>query len=570
MVVIYDAGFDITNSIRIEIHKFYSFSLILFFLVYALRFIFPYETKIKTSIILFRLIALLFLLFVISVESIAKPWFETNYSLLTIFAHPLIIHIILIFIFIVELSRYSLKLFKQKINPALIFIGSFLFIILVGTGLLLLPKATTGGINFIDALFTSTSAVCVTGLTTVDTATHFTMIGKIYILILIQIGGLGVMTFTSFFGLFFMGSGSFQSNLYLKDFINSENLSDIFRSLVKIIIITFSIEIIGAFFIYYSIDTKIFPNTMDNLGFSLFHSISAFCNAGFSTMSMGLYDINLRFSYNIHLTIAFLVILGGIGFPIIFNYYNLLKHYLRNKYRQLLFNQKYNHVPYIIQINSRLVIYTTILFIILGTGTFFITEYNNSLQDHTSYYGKIVTSFFLSVTPRTAGFNTVDTMHLMPTTILFTIFLMWVGASSGSTGGGIKTGTFAVALMNIISIARGKDRIEVMKREVSQDSVSKAFAVIVLSLLVIGIAIVLIGIFDSDKSLLAIAFECFSAFGTVGLSMGLTPNLSEASKYVLVFTMFLGRVGTLTLIVAFVNKVNTLSYRYPEKNIIIG
>ena len=570
MAVVYEIGFDISLEIKANLHKFYSFSLIVFFIGYALRFVFPHGEPVKTTYRIIRLISLLYLFLVVFIESYAQPWFLTNHSYLTFLAKPIFIHIILTSIFVVELSRNSLKIFKQNINPAFLFISSFIFIILAGTGLLLLPTSTTQGISFIDSLFTSTSAVCVTGLTTVDTQTQFTLIGKIYILILIQIGGLGVMTFTSFFGLFFMGSGSFKSNLYLKDFINSENLSDIFRSLVKIILITFIIEAIGAFFIYYNIDTRIFPNKLENVGFSIFHSVSAFCNAGFSTLSNGLYDVNLRYSYNIHLTIAFLIIFGGIGFPIIFNYYNLLKHVLKNKYRQFMYREKYYHVPSIININTRLVLFTTLGLLIFGTVAFFITEYNNSLQQHSTFYGKLVTSFFGSVTPRTAGFNTVDMTHLMPSTILFTIFLMWVGASSGSTGGGIKTGSFAIALINIISIARGKDRIEIMKREISQDTISKSFAIIVLSLLVIGIAIILIGIFDPDKSLLAVAFECFSAFGTVGLSLGLTSNLSDASKYVLVFTMFLGRVGTLTLIVAFVNKVNTLSYRYPEKSIIIG
>jgi len=568
LIIIYDIGFDIGINLKTALQGFYSFSLVSVFIGITTRFLLNLRTQ-KRSIFLVRLFSILFLSLLLIVRLIAPVWFRNNETLLFILNHNIFIYLILSTIFIVEISKTSLHLFTQNINPALLFLSSFLFLILAGAGSLLLPNSTTSGISFIDALFTSTSAVCVTGLTAIDTATQFTMMGKTYILILIQLGGLGVMTFTSFFGLFFMGSASFKSNLYLKDFINSENLSDIFKSLVKIILITFSIEIIGAIFIFHSLDKTLFPNIIDNIGFSIFHSVSAFCNAGFSTLSQNLFDIRVRFSYNIHLTVAFLIILGGIGFPIIFNYYKLIKHFINNELQKILYGKKYYHIPYIINVNSRLVLYSTFVLLIAGTGMFFVSEYNSTLKD-LSLYGKIVTSFFLSVTPRTAGFNTVDMAILTPSTILITIFLMWIGASPGSTGGGIKTSSFAIALLNIYNIARGKDRIEIFRREVAQDSVNKAFAVILLSLLVIGIAILLVNIFDPAKSLLAIAFECFSAFGTVGLSLNLTPTLSEASKYVLVVTMFLGRVGTLTLIAAFMKKVASLSYKYPEENIIIG
>ncbi|MBI4647774.1 MAG: ATPase [Bacteroidia bacterium] len=567
--LIYKFGFPISQEVNSKLYLFYIvFANIVFWgLLIKILFIF---NKIEKK----RLILKLSILFLLLIIFIIRYFFDENVTgsipVFDFITKNLILYLIIISVFIIEISQKSLKIFTGTINPALVFISSFFILILAGASLLLLPQATTKSISIVDALFTSTSAVCVTGLTVVDTATVFTTFGKAIVLILIQLGGLGVMTFTSFFGLFFMGSSSFKSNLYLKDFINTENLSDVFKSLLKILLITFGIEFTGAAIIFFNIDKEILPDILSRIGFSIFHSISAFCNAGFSTLSNNLYDINFRFNYNIHLIIAFLIILGGIGFPIIFNYYTLSKHFLRNIIRLLLKKQKrYYHVPRIININTRLALFTTIILLAGGTIIFFMLEYNNTLKEH-NLYGKIVESFFHSTTPRTAGFNTLNmTMFYQPTALII-IFLMWIGASPCSTGGGIKTSSFAIAVLNIFSFAKGKDRIEVQHRQIMDDSVSKAFCTIILSLLVIGLSVLLVSSFDIEKNILDVAFECFSAFGTVGLSLGITSDLSVASKYIIIFTMFLGRVGILTIIVAFIRKVKSLSYEYPKENILVG
>jgi len=469
-------------------------------------------------------------------------------------------------IFLIEFSKKSLS-FLRGINPSLLFLLSFIIIILIGGLLLLLPAATVNGISVTDAFFTSTSAVCVTGLTTVDTATYFTFFGKSIIMILIQIGGLGIMTFTTFFGLFFSGSSTFKDQLLIKDLINSDALSEIFKTLIKIILFTFIIEFIGFILIWFSLDSHL-HFSIENIKFSIFHSISAFCNAGFSTRSLGLMDPSIAHNYLLHTIIAFLIIAGGIGFPILLNYYKLFKHFLYNLVR-ILQGKSYSHKPHIININSRIVIITTLFLIIFGMLSFLIFENNNTLKGY-SWAEKLYLSFFASVTPRTAGFNTIDYSQILPITALLTMFLMWIGASPSGTGGGIKTSTFAIAILNIFSFAKGKNRIEVSKREISSQSVRKAFATIQLSLLVIGIAIVLVSYFNPNLDFEKIIFECFSAFGTVGLSMGITPQLAIASKWVLIVTMFLGRIGTLTLFVAFIRKVKTIRYKYPDEEIIIN
>jgi potassium uptake TrkH family protein len=494
-------------------------------------------------------------------------WTQTGlYSLLK---SNLSINTVFIFALIVEVSTNSLQFSNRNTNPALLFAFSFLFIIFMGTGLLMLPNATYSGITMTNAFFTATSAVCVTGLIVVDTATYFTPLGQIFIIVLIQLGGLGIMTFTSFFGYFFKGGASFGNEFLLKELINEEKIGEIFKTLFKIITLTFSIEAIGAMLIYYTIAPSLFSGDLSMLSFSVFHAISAFCNAGFSTLSSGLYQPGFRYNYNLHYIIGGLIIIGGLGFPIVFNYYHLLRHYLKNKYHQIMRKKGYIHIPKIINVNTRIVMITTLVLLLGGFAFFMVSEYNHSLRG-LSVQGKIAGAFFGSVTTRTAGFNTVDMSLLAPVTVLVYLFLMWVGASPASTGGGIKTTTFAVAVLNFVSFAKGKGRIEIFGRELASESVRRAFAVIFISLGVIALATSLLIITDGGLGASKILFEVVSALGTVGLTLGITPQLSTAGKWVIIVTMFLGRVGTLTLLVGFFRKVRSFRYHYPQENIMIN
>ena len=479
-------------------------------------------------------------------------------------------NILISLLFFIELSRMSLGVNKMAIHPAMIFILSFLLVILVGTLLLMLPNSTVGGITWIDALFTSTSAVCVTGLIVVDTATVFTGMGKTIIMLLIQIGGLGMMTFTSFFGFFFKGGQSLQSQLFLKDYINEDNISKVGSTLVKIIVFTLIFELLASGLIFVIIDPSLFSSAGERAYFALFHSVSAFCNAGFSTLTNGLYETGFRTEYHIHLILAISIIMGGIGFPVIVSYYQVAKRIGINYYNR--FTKKdsfYHHTPRTFNINTRLTTITTFILLVVGFITYWIFEENNTLAGLEGY-GKIVTAFFGSVTPRTAGFNTVDMTQLALPTVLIYLILMWIGASPGSTGGGLKTTTFAVAVLNAISIAKGKDRVEVFNRQIDPETVRKAFAVILLSFLVIGMGVFMVLFFNPELDILDVAFEVFSAFATVGLSLGITAKLTTGSKLVISLIMFLGRVGTLTVLVAFIRKTRSLRYKYPQESVFIS
>jgi Trk-type K+ transport system membrane component len=301
--------------------------------------------------------------------------------------------------------------------------------------------------------------------------------------------------------------------------------------------------------------------------FSVFHSISAFCNAGFSTMTAGLSEAHLQFNYYMQWIIMIMIVFGGLGYNIIFNFYQYLKINVLE-----LFDRKriHKHLS-IMTLNSKIVLYTTGALLVGGFVFLFLSEMNNTLQLHDTVFGKITTASFNAVTPRTAGFNTMDFTQFSVPTLLFIIFLMWIGASPASTGGGIKTSTFALATLNIFTIARGKSRIQLFGRRISSESTSRAFAILCISLIVIGFAIIALLIFEpKGTDLLAVVFECFSAYSTVGLSLNLTPTLTEPSKFIIIATMFIGRIGMLNLMIGMLRQINHQFYEYPKENILIN
>lgn len=561
--LIYDIGFFSQSDNTDLFQNIYFFTVFIGAISIIARYLHR-KTRPKLNSLAFDIILFCFLSILI------LQYFQLHFlQSFSLFKHRYWLYIAIILVFIRELSALKMNFKKAVFNPAQLFLISFLTLIVTGSMLLMLPNATHSGITLIDAMFTSTSAVCVTGLIVVDTGSFFTQFGQIIILMLIQAGGIGIMTFTSYFSYFFKGVSSYENQLVLGQITNTEKISEVFTVLKKIILITFLIEGLGALFIFQSIDSTVIPYLNKRIFFSVFHSISGFCNAGFSTLRNSFFEGPYQFNYPMHLIIASLIILGGLGFPIVFNLLKFIKakivYFLLGFYNK----KRQQYIPGLININTRIVLITTLVLIVGGTLLFFLFEYNKTLSEH-GFAGKIATAFFGAVTTRTAGFNTVDTAALSIPTLLIVIFLMWVGASPNSTGGGIKTSSFAIALLNILSIARGKSRLEVYNREISSTTVKKAFAIIVLSVFVISIAILSISLFEPDKNLLNISFECVSAYSTVGLSRGITADLSFASKLILIFTMFIGRVSTLTLLIAIIKKARPEIYRYPSESILIN
>jgi potassium uptake TrkH family protein len=468
-------------------------------------------------------------------------------------------------VFVREWSVQNIDYRKIALNPAQLLVLSFSGLILAGALLLMLPRASHTSISFLDALFTSASAVCVTGLIVVDTGTFFTPLGQGIILALIQLGGLGIMTFATYFSLFFLGNTSFSSQLVAGDISSTSKLSEVIGTVRKIVTVTLLIELAGAIAIFFSLRPGQFATSLDKAYFALFHSISAFCNAGFSTLRDSLYQTGFRDNYPLLVIVAALLMAGGLGFPIVFN----LIRYGRYLLERVFLGRERTYQPWIVNLNSRLILITTAALVLIGWAGYFALEYHHTLAEH-SGGGKVVAAFFAGVTPRTAGFNNVDLTTLRGPAAMLILFLMWVGASPASTGGGIKTSTLALAVLNVMSFARGQNRVEVFRREVAFSSLQRAFSIIALSVVALFAGIFAVASFNPELDLLKVVFECISAYSTVGLSMGITASLSAASKWVIIALMLIGRVGSLTLLVALVRKSPFKNYRYSTEEILIN
>ncbi|MEC7263164.1 MAG: potassium transporter TrkG, partial [Bacteroidota bacterium] len=545
---IVDFGFDKSQEIQIWYNTYYFVVIALGIVATGLRYL-EHDKQMKRSVFIFDV----FSIFVTLVILYAHFLGEEAHRHISFLYNDNWVKFAIILTFIREFSEQNINYKRTLLNPAQLFIASFFAIILIGAVLLMLPNATYNGLSFLDALFTSTSAVCVTGLIVVDTGTYFTTFGQSVILFLIQAGGIGILTVASFFSYFFKGGTSYDNQLTLSDMTGSNKLGEVFSTLKRILVITFSIEFVAALLIYLSLEKDFFGSFFERTFFSVFHAVSAFCNAGFSTLPNSLFESGIRYNYTFQVIIIIAFVLGGLGFPIVVNIIKYLKYFLLRMFFYFQGKQQ-TYKPWVLTLNSRITLLTTTALTIVGTLFFYFNEYNNTLAEHTGF-GKWVTALFGAATPRTAGFNSVDMGALDFSTVMMLFLLMWIGASPASTGGGIKTNTFAIATLNFLSLAKGKAKIEIFRREISEISVRRAFAVISLSLMVIGLGIILISVFDGDKKLLDIAFECFSAYSTVGLSLGITADLSAASKFVIIVVMFLGRVSMLTLLIAVFKKV---------------
>lgn len=452
---------------------------------------------------------------------------------------------------IVSAIRYNTRFLNISFHPAQTILTSFLMVIFFGALLLMLPKATYPNhhIHFIDALFTSVSAVCVTGLTVVDTATYFTRHGQIIILCLIQIGGLGIITFSSFLALFFGQGIGIRDRIVIREMLNMEKIGTISEMLRKIILLTFTIELLGAITLMifwwnqgWSLGTLIYN--------SIFHSIAAFCNAGFSTFSNNLTDYSHH--PGILLTIGSLIVLGGIGFVVILDVGG-----------NRIFFTKQTHSKRL-SVQTRMVLLITGILLVVGTLILYI------LDRERIGYDRLLTSIFSSITARTAGFNAIDYSVQPVPYVLIIIMLMFIGASPGSTGGGIKTTTLGVLVKSIIEIVSGQNRIILYKRRLPFLVLNRALVVFAFSVIVVFLAVFILSIFER-ASLIDLLFEAVSAYGTVGLSRNLTPSLSIAGKIVIMTTMFIGRLGALTLAFAITApSEKNARIEYPSESVMIG
>jgi len=443
------------------------------------------------------------------------------------------------------------------LSPAQVLVIGFALVILLGALLLTLPQASASGhrLPFLDALFTATSATCVTGLVVVDTGTHFTILGQLVILSLIQVGGLGFMSMSILIAMLMGQKIGLRSRLLVQEAFNQLSPAGMVKLTRKVFVTTLTIEFIGAIILSLRW-LREFPAPRA-FYYGFFHSISAFCNAGFDLLG----DFRSLTPYQedpvISLTVAFLIILGGLGFTVI----NELYKYPKQKYLSL---------------HSKMVLRVTGLLLLVGTILIFLLEYTNpQTLAPLSFGGKLLTSFFQSVTCRTAGYNTLIIGQMTNASLFVMVILMFIGASPGSTGGGIKTSTFGAMLLAIKSTINGQDDVEFNEKRISREIVRRSFAITALAMFLVIIATIILnvseaGAVQNNRSFLNLLFEVVSAFGTVGLTTGITPHLTPVGKLLIIIMMFIGRLGPLTIAVALAARRKKGSFRYPEDKIIVG
>ena len=446
----------------------------------------------------------------------------------------------------------KLNLLKKwdSLSPYRKLIFGFLVAIFIGVILLKMPFSLreNQNITVLDSLFTIVSAICVTGLSVVDISQVFTSTGQLIILFFIQLGGLGVMTVSIIVFLLVGKKMSFETRELLKEERNSNSNGGITNFIKNLLLTVSLIEILGASILAYGF-SKYYP-LKKSIFYGLFHSVSAFCNAGFSLFTNSLEDF--RYDNLISLTVSFLIILGGIGFVTVNSLFIIKKKKLKN-----------------LSLTSKFALLITFFLLTFGTILFLVFEYNNSSTlKGMNFVDKILNSFFQSVTLRTAGFNTVPLENIKPATVFISYIFMFIGASPGSTGGGIKTTTFGILIFYAFGVLKRKEYVEVFKRRIDWELINKALAIVVISILYIAVIItILLSIenFSTDR----VIYEVISAFSTTGLSMGITASLGIISKFLIIITMFIGRLGPMTVALAFTNNKKSL-IKYPKEDILIG
>ena len=514
------------------------------------------------------------------------------------------VHIAIVINVLIRLTEVHRFLAARRVRPALLVIGSFATLVAIGTGLLLLPAATEEGrpeTTFMDALFTAASAVCVTGLTVVDTGRQFASLGQYVVLGLIQLGGLGLMTFGSVFAVFMWRGLRLREAVVMREVVSHDLVAEIRRVIIFILISTVCIEAAGAALMIGAWNTTYTGAPAewgDRIYHSLFHSVSAFCNAGFSLYTGNLTGV--RHTWEANVVIPLLIILGGLGFGVLYNVARM------GVYRYIVGRAAAPLVKRRLTLQSKLAIVMTLGLLVSGTLLAFVFEtFQNrpGVWQPTAYMAeeggaqtgvsptvmggsataersplggtwdeRLMNAWFLSTTARTAGFNTRDTTRLSPPTKFLTVVLMFIGASPGSTGGGIKTVTFAVICLGIWSALRGRPHAQVFHRTIPWGTVTRALALMAVSALwVAGIAMIICawGLLDGARfTFLDVLFETTSAFGTVGLSAGATRLLNTFGRLLIILTMFLGRVGPLSLLLAMQGRAEAAArYTYPTETV---
>lgn len=570
MVVYY--GFPQTESSEAYLSQLIEYGFGFYILNFIIKFVYDFnpvkfflKNKFETAVIFFLVIeGLAYNLF--GELLIARFFIWMGFDGFSDFSYVLIQLFFIVYVVTEVIKKRDFRLWF-KIHPGLLFTLSILGIVLVGTGLLMLPEMSIGygSLGFTDALFTAVSSASVTGLTTVDVGSVLSFKGQLVLLFLIQIGALNTIAFAALYLLIAKFGIGLKQHEVIEDFLNKESFTDTENMFVKIVKWVLVIELIGFLLIFFLVQpTGLFHNLSDHIFHSVFHAVSSFNNAGISIIPGGMMHEQIVDNYLLQLVTLGLFFLGGFGMVYLFDMFEpkRLRERMRYPWKGL-------------QFGTKITLYFTLGLFIAGTVLFYWFEADKTMADK-SVLGKVVTAMFESMTTRNAGFNVVDTGGLSLPVLVFFLFLMFVGASSGSSGGGIRVSTFAVMLASVISTVKNKPHTELFKRTISNELVLKSYSVFIFFIVgnLVGIFLLTISEYEALENgkftLMDIIFEHVSAASTVGLSTGITAEISTFGKYVLMVAMFIGRVGTLTLAYLLGKQVSSKKYKYPSGHTMIG
>ena len=448
--------------------------------------------------------------------------------------------------------NYMKKSKTSQLSGVQILALGFAIVILIGAIILTLPISSKSGnaTNFLDSLFTATSAVCVTGLVTLDTGTYWNEFGQIVIMLLIEVGGLGFMAFTTLLAILLKRRITLRDRLIMQEAMNTFSIQGLVKMVERIVLFTVLVQIIGGLLLATQFIKDYGP--LKGLYFGIFHSVSAFCNAGFDLF--GGYSSVTSYSSNaiVLLTLSIIIIVSGLGFTVIIE---LLKY---KKDRRL-------------STHTKLVLLMTSILLFSGILFMFALEYNNpETLGPMSIKNKILNAIFAGVSPRTAGFNSISLDGMTSGGKFLTIILMYIGGSPGSTAGGLKTATFGIIVLTVVSVIKGREDTELFGRRLSKELVYRAFAILIISFCLVVVVTMLLCITQPKEEFIDLLYEATSAFATVGLTTGVTQRLNFIGKIIIMITMYFGRVGPLTVALALTNKRKNKGYRYPETKILIG
>lgn len=450
----------------------------------------------------------------------------------------------------------NLRIKKKTLSPFKILAIGFATVIFTGATLLSLPISSVSGqfTSFLDTIFTATSAVCVTGLVVLDTGLYWSTFGQLVIMILIEIGGLGFMAMSTIFAILVGKKITLKERLVMQEAYNTFNLQGVISHVRYMLLFTFSVQGLAAIILM----TQFIPmyGVGKGIYFGIFHAISAFCNAGFDLLGNFTSVTVINTNVVVLMTLAMLINIGGLGYMV---------------WREIFSGITHRKMKNALSLHSKVVITISLILVFGGTLVFLIFEWNNpATMQGMSFPHKLVNSFFSSTTPRTAGFNSISNSEMSPAGKLVTMAFMFIGGSPGSTAGGVKTSTLGILIFTLISVLRGRDETEVFGRHLSQSTVYRAVAVFLMGIVIVVLGVTVLSINEVGATFEQILYEVLSAFGTVGLTEGITPGLTAVSKITLSTIMYLGRVGPLTVMLALAGQKQKVNIKYPEGKLLIG